>query len=107
MLPMADSGSFCFHCVNLPHLLICDNVLQIKIRLKPQYFQNPYNTNLVEYLMVTLTKKSKAPTVTDAIFMTNANCELTSFNKAAENLFGLKSENVLDRNFHEIFGNDK
>jgi PAS domain S-box-containing protein len=57
--------------------------------------------------MVTLPKKNKAPTVTDAIFMMNANWELTSFNKAAEDLFGLKSQNVLGRNCHEIFGNDK
>jgi len=73
----------------------------------PQYFQNPLDTTLVEHLMATLPKKSQKPSVTDAIFMMNANWELTSFNKAAEDLFGLKAGSVLGCNCHEIFGNDQ
>jgi PAS domain S-box-containing protein len=80
---------------------------KLKLGEKPQYFQNPLDTIPAENLMVPVPQKSKTPKVTDAIFMINANWELTSFNKAAEDLFGLKSDNVLGRSCHEIFGNDK
>jgi PAS domain S-box-containing protein len=52
-------------------------------------------------------KNTKTPRVTDAIFMVNARWELSSFNQAAENLFGLKSEDVLGKSCHDIFGNDR
>jgi len=56
--------------------------------------------------MVKSAKNMKTPKVTDAIFTVNSKWELSSFNKAAENLFALKSEDVLGKNCHEIFGND-
>jgi len=57
--------------------------------------------------MATVPKKNKTPSVTDAIFMMNANWEVISFNKAAEDLFGLKAGNVIGCNCHEVFGNDQ
>ncbi|MBI5557117.1 MAG: sigma 54-interacting transcriptional regulator [Deltaproteobacteria bacterium] len=57
--------------------------------------------------MVKLPKSTKTPKVEDAIFMVNSAWELISFNRAAEELFGLKSEDVIGRNCHAIFGSDK
>jgi PAS domain S-box-containing protein len=57
--------------------------------------------------MVKLPKTTKTPKVADAIFMVNSAWELISFNQAAEELFGLKSEDVIGKNCHAIFGNDK
>jgi len=56
--------------------------------------------------MVKSAKNIKTPKVTDAIFTVNSKWELSSFNKAAENLFGLKSEDVVGKSCHDIFGTD-
>ncbi|MFZ5760863.1 MAG: sigma 54-interacting transcriptional regulator [Thermodesulfobacteriota bacterium] len=50
---------------------------------------------------------TKTPRITDAIFTVNERWELTSFNPAAENLFGLRAKDLLGKNCHDIFGSDK
>ncbi len=57
--------------------------------------------------MVTLPKAARKPQIADAVFTVNENWEITSFNKAAEHLFDLKATNILGKNCHDIFGNDK
>lgn len=52
-------------------------------------------------------KKAKNPKVCDAIFTVNSAWELTSFNKAAEDIFGLQAKDILGKSCHDIFGNDK
>ncbi|MCB2182674.1 MAG: sigma 54-interacting transcriptional regulator [Desulfobulbaceae bacterium] len=57
--------------------------------------------------MVALPKKADCRQSTDAIFTVNHNWEITSFNKAAEDLFDLKANSVIGKNCHDIFGKDK
>ena len=43
----------------------------------------------------------------DAVFTVNAKWEILTFNREAENLFGLKAKKILGKNCHDIFGTDK
>jgi len=43
----------------------------------------------------------------DAVFTVNAQWEISSFNKAAERLFGLKAKKILGKKCHDVFGTDK
>ena len=45
--------------------------------------------------------------VSQAVFTVNANWEITSFNKAAEKIFGLLAKDVVGKNCHEVFGSDE
>lgn len=56
--------------------------------------------------MVKLSKINKIPNVADAIFKVNADWELTSFNHASEDLFGLKAKNIIGKKYQEVFGKD-
>ena len=42
----------------------------------------------------------------DAVFTVNAQWEISSFNRAAEHLFGLKAKKVLGKKCHDVFGTD-
>ena len=57
--------------------------------------------------MVQLSGKSQNNQEEDAVFTVNSKWEISSFNKAAESLFGLAASKVLGRNCHDIFGKDK
>ncbi len=57
--------------------------------------------------MVSLARTSTAQSMTDAVFTVNALWELTTFNKSAEDLFDLKATEVIGRNCHDVFGQDK
>ncbi len=43
----------------------------------------------------------------DAVFTVNAQWEISSFNKAAERLFGLKAKKILGKKCHDVFGTDQ
>ncbi|MBU0483838.1 MAG: sigma 54-interacting transcriptional regulator [Proteobacteria bacterium] len=57
--------------------------------------------------MTTQQPNTEAPTIYDAVFTLNAAWEITSFNKGAEKITGLIGKDVLGKNCHEVFSNNK